>query len=430
MKKTLAVLLALLAATGSIFASGDKDAGSQGSGVTTIKYAFWGNPDSIGVERTIIDEFEKKNPNIKVEPVVSAYNDYHTKLMTMISGGMAPDVMRIDSYFFQDFCNLGAVASLKPFIEKSGFDTSIYSKAAIEEATIKGEIHALPWGTAPIYLALNLDTFKKAGIALPSYDWTVDDFIRIVKQFGGVKTGVYGYANQMASNNPFYGFIWAYGANLLTEDRKGYALDSPEGCQALQMIADLYQQGFLPKDMISTPAAETISRWFTSGTLAMMIVSAQEILAIQKVEGINFEVYPFPGGKTVKNTTTVKSNEIAISAASKQKDAAWKFLSFLRGNEGERLYSAARRIPPSLNNDPELWGLYLDATKSPRDIKKATDAINAKYGHTLQLRSGYSEIDANTVPVFQRILSGNVSAEKGLKDFRAKVEEILARNNK
>jgi len=429
MKKVIGFLSALLVLTGTVFANGTKEAPAKANGVTTIKYAFWGNPESIGVEKDIIDAFEKLHPNIKVEPVVSAYNDYHTKLMTMISGGMAPDVMRIDSYFFQDFCNLGAVASLKPFIEKTKFDTSIYAKAAIDEATIKGEIHALPWGTAPIYIALNLDTFKKAGIPLPSYDWTMDDFIKIVKQFGGVKTGVYGYASQMANNNPFFPFIWAYGGNLLTDDLKGYAMDSPEACQALQMLTDLYKGGYLPKDMISTTAAETVDRWFTTGTIAMMGASAQEIITIQKVDGVNFEVYPFPGGK-VKNATVVKSNEVAIAAASKQKDAAWTFLSFLRGNEGERLYSKAHRIPPSLNNDDTLWGLYLDAAKSPHDIKKATDAINAKYGHKLPLRAGYSEIDSNTTPVFQRILNGDVTPEQGLKGFRAKVEEILARNNK
>jgi multiple sugar transport system substrate-binding protein len=426
MKKVFVFLSALLVFAGNVFAAGTKEAAKE-NGVTTIKYAFWGNPESIGVEKDIIDAFEKKHPDIKVEPVVAAYNDYHTKLMTMISGGMAPDVMRIDSYFFKDFCNLGAVASLKPFIEKSGFNTSIYAKAAIDEATINGEVHALPWGTAPIYLALNLDVFKKAGIGLPTYDWTLADFVRIVKQFGGNKTGVYGFATQMASNNPFFPFIWANGGNLLTDDLKGYAMDSPQACEAVQMLADLYQGGYLPKDMISTSTAETIDRWFTTGTIAMMGVSAQEILSIQKIGGVNFEVYPFPGG-VVKNSTTIKSNEVAISAASKQKDAAWTFLSFLRGNEGERYYSAAHRIPPSLNNDPSLWGLYLDQSKSPHDIKKATDAINAKYGHKLPLRSGYSEIDSYTVPLFQRILSGDVTAEQGLKNFRPKVEEVLARN--
>ena len=427
MKKALAISVLLLSAL-CLFAGGGKEEASS-DGVVTIKYAFWGNPDAIGVEQDIIDAFEESHPNIHVEPVVSAYNDYHTKIMTMIAGGMAPDVMRLDCYFFQDFYDLGAVINLDPYIEKTGFDVNIHPKAAIEEATKDGHVVALPWSAAPYYFAFNLDTFEKAGIPIPDYDWTIDDFIAICEAFGGDETGVYGFATSMAAQNPFYAFIWGFGSDLLNEDKTHYAMNDEGAVAALEIIADLYQRGLLPRDMISTATAEPVTRWFTNGTVAMMTVSAQEILAIQNVEGVRFEVYPAPGGRVEKNTTTIKSNEISISASSKHKDEAWEFLSFLRGNEGERLYAAARRIPPSLNNDDTLWDLYLDSTKYPFKIKEVTDLINSTYGHQLPLRAGYSEIDANTVPIFQKIMTGAVTAQQGLDELGVKVEEIIARTN-
>jgi len=93
-----------------------------------IKYAFWGNPDAIGVEKDIIEAFEVSHPGIKVTPVAIAYNDYHPKLQVMIAGGMAPDVMRIDSYFFQDFLKNKALKDITGLIKANNFDTSkLYS---------------------------------------------------------------------------------------------------------------------------------------------------------------------------------------------------------------------------------------------------------------------------------------------------------------
>ena len=58
--------------------------------VTTIRYAFWGNPAAIGVEQEIIDAFHEAHPDIRVVPIAVAYNDYHPRLLTQIAGGSRP----------------------------------------------------------------------------------------------------------------------------------------------------------------------------------------------------------------------------------------------------------------------------------------------------------------------------------------------------
>ena len=87
MKRTLLVLLGLVMILATVGAQGSQE--PQKSGPVTLKYAFWGNPDAIGVEQDIIKAFEEKHPDIKIEPIVSGYADYHTKLMTMIAGNRA-----------------------------------------------------------------------------------------------------------------------------------------------------------------------------------------------------------------------------------------------------------------------------------------------------------------------------------------------------
>lgn len=399
------------------------------SGPVTLKYAFWGNPDAIGVEQDIIKAFEEKHPDIKIEPIVSGYADYHTKLMTMIAGNMAPDVMRIDDYYFYDFIKLGAVESLSPFIQRDKIDLDLYPKMGIEEAIVDGQIYGLPWGTAPLYMLLNLDVFEKSGVALPSLDWTTKDFERIVRSFNPQKDKVYGFAidtNYLSSVLPH---IWSKGGTLLSEDKSRYTGDSPEASSAIQMLADLYKEGYMPKDTINSGNTEALRRWFSNGTIAMMSGSAQEILAIQKIEGIRFEAWTMPQALNSKNTTVFKSNTISISKSSKQKEAAWTFTKFLRGVEGEDLYVRAKRFPPTLNI-PENWAYYLDPNLYPKQIKQNSELIAKEYGHTLPLRTGYAAIESKVIPAVQSAMLGTKTAQQAMADIRADITKIIETNSK
>lgn len=427
MKRTLLVLLGLVMILAAVGAQGSQE--SQKSGPVTLKYAFWGNPDAIGVEQDIIKAFEEKHPDIKIEPIVSGYADYHTKLMTMIAGNMAPDVMRIDDYYFYDFIKLGAVESLSPHIQRDKIDLNLYPKMGIEEATVDGQIYGLPWGTAPLYMLLNLDVFEKAGVALPSLDWTTKDFERIVRSFNPQKDKVYGFAidtNYLSSVLPH---IWSKGGTLLSEDKSRYTGDSPEASSAIQMLADLYKEGYMPKDTINSGNTEALRRWFSNGTIAMMSGSAQEILAIQKIEGIRFEAWTMPQAMNSKNTTVFKSNTISISKSSKQKEAAWIFTKFLRGVEGEDLYVRAKRFPPTLNI-AENWDLYLDPNLYPKQIKQISELIAKEYGHTLPLRTGYAAIESKVIPAVQSAMLGTKTAAQAMADIRGDITKIIETNSK
>ncbi len=427
MKRTLLMLLSLVMILSVLGAQGAQE--TKQSGPVTLKYAFWGNPDAIGVEQDIIKAFEAKHPDIKIEPIVSGYADYHTKLMTMIAGNMAPDVMRIDDYYFYDFIKLGAVESLSPFIERDKIDLELYPKMGIEEAIVDGQIYGLPWGTAPLYMLLNLEVFEKAGVALPSLDWTTKDFERIVRSFNPQADKVYGFAidtNYLSSVLPH---IWSKGGTLLSEDKSRYTGDSAESSSAIQMLADLYKEGYMPKDTINSGNTEALRRWFSNGTVAMMSGSAQEILAIQKIEGIRFEAWTMPQAVDSKNTTVFKSNTISISKSSKQKEAAWTFTKFLRGVEGEDLYVRAKRFPPTLNI-PENWALYLDPNLYPKQIKQNSELIAKQYGHTLPLRTGYAAIESKVIPAVQSAMLGTKTAAQAMADIRADITKIIETNSK
>ena len=197
------------------------------SDVVVIKYAFWGNPDALGVEKDIIEAFEKENPGIKVQPIVSPYSEYHTKLLVMIAGGMSPDVFRINSSFFlDDFLRIKALRDLTSLIKRDKIKLNLYYPLGLEECMSKGRYYGLPWGTAPCYLAVNLKVFKEAGLSVPSYDWTWDDFVDICKKLSK-KTEtdqVFAYADTFVLENVLP-FIWGTGVDLFDKTRTKFTLN-------------------------------------------------------------------------------------------------------------------------------------------------------------------------------------------------------------
>lgn len=400
---------------------------------TTIQYAFWGNPTAIGVEKDIIDEFEKTHPNIKVNPIAVAYNDYHTKLLTLFAGGQAPDVMRIDSYFFPDFMKAKAVRDISGLIKRDKINLKAYYQAGLFDCMKGNKYYGLPWGTAPLYIFINTRMFKDAGIPVPAVDWKFDDFLKIARQMskGQGTDRQYGFTLSPTPGemNHVLPWIWNSGGDLFDKNRKKFTMNKPESVKRIQEIADLIKEGVIP-DPAQFSNADVINRWMVNYKSAIRMGSAAEILSLQSLEGFEFEVLPFPGTTKYPNVTIYKSNIIGISTTTKKDKAAWEFLKFLRapGGRGETLYMQAKRMPPCVD-DPALWKIYADPNKSPRNIAEVSKIVASKYGHALPLRPGWMEIQGLLIPQLQRVYAGQISAKQALDEIAPKIQEIMDRTN-
>ncbi|GHT68434.1 ABC transporter substrate-binding protein [Spirochaetia bacterium] len=428
MKKKIALgIITFLLLSSMIFAGGNNQQAKPGSEKVTLKYAFWGSPEAIGVEADIIAAFEAKYPNIKVEPVVSGYNDYHTKLLTMIAGGSAPDVMRISSQYLPDLVDSKGLMNIDQVAKAHNYDLSVFYKEGLTDCSWDGICYGLPWGTAPVYMLMNTTMFEEAGIPLPSYDWTFDDFIRIVKALtsGTGADKKYGFGMEIQTDlYPMYPYIWADGGNLVDTGKNNFALDKPEAYGAIQKIADLYQGGYMPPETLMTGTqTASVPSWFINNKLAMFQGTAANVLMIQN-SGIKFEVWPLPSSSKTTHTTVVKSNATSISTKSPHPEEAWLFATFARGDEGESLYMKAKRVPPSISNE-KYWDLYVDPNLYPKNIKEVTNLIFEKYGNLAPVRKGYLELEQLITPLCQNIMLGRTTAERAMKDISPRAQSIL-----
>jgi multiple sugar transport system substrate-binding protein len=393
---------------------------------TTIKYAFWGNPDAIGVEKDIIDTFEAKNPDVKVTPIAVAYNDYHAKLLIMIAGGQAPDVMRVDSYFFQDFMKNKALKDITGLIKTNKFDTSKLYSVGLQDVQSGGKFYGLPWGTAPLYMFLNKKMFADAGIPLPANKWTYDDLVVLAKKLakGEGENQQWGFGFYLGEINGILPFVWGVGGDLFDKTRTMFTMTDKAVTNRLDdvLITNVKNGAFTSP--FTFQKADDIMRYFSQNKVAMMMGSAATILSLQKIDGCDFAVAPFPGTAKVPAVTVYKSNIVGLSANTKQEKAAWKFLAFLRGPEGEKLYMKAKRMAPTYD-DQVYWDLYVDTTKPPAKVKEITQEISAKYGRILPLRAGWMEVQSIVMNALQKVVAGQATSAQAMSEAAPKVQAVI-----
>ena len=392
-----------------------------------IKYAFWGNPDAIGVEKDIIEAYEAAHPDGKVTPIAVDYGNYHSKLLVMIAGGQPPDVMRIDSFFFQDFMKARALKNITPLIRKDKLDLSKYYPAGLADCRSGSDYYGLPWGTAPNYMILNTKMFADAGIPLPPMNWTWKDFVSIARKLsmGSGETKQYGFVYSLYGLDFFLPFMWMEGEDLFDKTRTKFTLNTPGAAKKVEELKSLVKEGVFtnPFELI---AMDATLRYLSQNRVAMMIGQANTLLSLQKIDGFDFAVRPIPGTAKYPAVTTYKSNIIAISAGSKKEQAAWDFLKFLRGPdlEGEMLYMKAKRMPPTFDVQI-LWDTYADASKPPKDIVPITKEMAAKYGHLLPLRKGWMEVQSLVLQSLQNVFADKATASEALSDIAPKVQAVL-----
>lgn len=147
--------------------------GSPGSkGVVTITY--WGLWEPKSVMQPIIDDFQKKNPAIKVIYEQRDIKRYKETLLTRINGGDGPDIFRFHNSWTKPIKNI-----LAP-IPSSAIPPDEFKKqyfpVVLSDMTISGGIYGVPLQMDTLAMFVNDKILEDYGIAVPR---TWEEFINV-----------------------------------------------------------------------------------------------------------------------------------------------------------------------------------------------------------------------------------------------------------
>ncbi|BCB78547.1 ABC transporter substrate-binding protein [Phytohabitans flavus] len=357
----------------------------------TVRLLVFGAPEELESYRTLVDEYVKVSSGARVQLVeASDREDLITRLSTSIAGGSPPDLFLMNYRFYGQFAAKNAVEPLDDRLAKSTVVklADLYPQA-VEAFRWQGRQLCLPQNVSSLVVYYNRTLFQKFGVAEPKAGWTWNDLITtatamtrnasgtIVRgtesEGGSARVAVYGLGVEptLIRVAPL---VWSAGGQIVDDERKPtrFTFEAGPARDALRdFVALRLAYGVVPTD--EEVEAENDESRFSNGRLAMLLSSRRVTTTFRTVKDFEWDVAPMPlYGK--QPAGILHSDAYCITSGSKAKDAAWRFLEFAIGAEGQRILASTGRTVPS-NIEVSKSPAFLDPTQPPRNAQVFLDAV-------------------------------------------------------
>ncbi|MBF6333840.1 extracellular solute-binding protein [Nocardia transvalensis] len=272
----------------------------------------------------IIADFQKQNPDIKVNLQMEAWTSINDVVRTKLqNASTTPDILNIDAY--STFANDNQLYPAKDVVEPSVADD--IQPGFAENASMGGTQWALPLFASTRTLFYNTDLFARAGIGAPPKTWAeLTDAARKIQALGG---GVSGYGLPLGSEEAqAETSLWTFGAGGAWSDGDKLTVDTPgnlEGVQAMKAIADA---GATQPNPGATNRKDVINA-FIQGKIGMIEAHPPTISMIAAQNpGLKYATAPTPTKDGTPVTLGVADHLMAFKKDGKKQEAIKKFLSF------------------------------------------------------------------------------------------------------
>ncbi|WP_372344478.1 extracellular solute-binding protein [Streptomyces sp. KL116D] len=319
-------------------------------GRTTLTYGIWDVAQAPGMQQ-IIKAFERENPDVSVEIQLTPWNTYWTTLRTSMRGGTAPDVFWMNAVNIQLYAANGVLEPLGEHIERDRTPVGKHPKALVDIYAYDGEQYGLPKDFDTIGLWYNKELFDKAGVKYPDSSWTWDDLRDAARELTNPKARVYGITAEMDRQSKFYPTVFGAGGYVLRDGRSGFA--DERSIEGLRFWTDLVDRGWSPPQ---SAMAEVRSRnlYLSEQTAMNYDLSAMASFmygtpAIKDHGGVTV----LPKGR--ERATVIHGLANVISAKSRKKKAAWKFVDFMARRPAAEIQAKGGVTISSYEDTQDAW---------------------------------------------------------------------------
>jgi len=291
--------------------------------------------------RSMAADFEKANPDIKVNLEFVPYEGLHDKtVLAQGSGGY--DVVLFDVIWPAEYATnrvlLDVTDRITPEMDKGVLP------GAWTTVTYDGKRYGMPWILDTKYLFYNKAMLAKAGIDHPPTTW--DELAadaKLIKDKGILATPIaWSWAQAEAVICDYATLVDAYGGKFLDAAGKP-AFQTDGGLKALQYMVQTV------KDGITNPNSkefleEDVRHVFENGEAAFALnwtymYNLAKDPKESKVSG-DVGVVPAPGVTGTSTASAVNgSMGLGITTTSKHPDEAWKFITYMTSQPVQNAYA-------------------------------------------------------------------------------------------
>lgn len=347
----------------------------------------------------MISRFESENPGIKVKYSSVPFDEAYNKVVAMGASKSLPDVISCDTGIMSSVAAAGYLEDLTDRFNSlpSKDDFTASTLAAKPTYSYKDKIYAVPDGFLTQGIFVRTDWLADAGYNIEDLrSWTWDEYFEVVKALTKPEEGRFGIAFRGGSNGGLRFFEYLGSMLEVTSafpnGNNQSIYGDPDALKYFESFYNLYKDGYAPQDSINWGFTEMVEG-FVSGQCATLNQTPEVTQTCkQSMEDGTWTVLPQPvNPEAAKNSVTWGySGAYAISANSKQKDAAWRFVEWISEPENNLEFCKEFGQVPlyqSSLSDPffqegEMKG-YVDALADP-DIQYLQQASNlSQWGYFL-----------------------------------------------
>lgn len=415
MKKLFAVLMALLV-WGGIFMV-------PAMAETTLTVACW-DLATTTYYAAFKEAYEAANPDVTIEWVDLASQDYYVKTSTMLAGGDTTDLYCIKELSdMQNWAKEGLLTSMTPYIEADSYELGNYAGMESCYAYLgNGEQYALPFRADYWVVFYNKDIFDQAGVAYPTNDWTWDEYAAIAREITE-KTGAYG-----THYHTWFSDVcnWAVcGVDYTLADGNYDRLQ-----YFYELVLGLEDDGVcMTYDELSASGMH-YSGAFAQGNIAMLPMGywyAGTLIGYIKdgTASMNWGIAAVPHLDDVEAGSSFGSpTGIAISAASANKEEAWKFASWMCSEDGAKALATTGNRPAYVSS--AVAEVMASAEGFPTDETSLAALLPAAVA--LEWPVGDDSVTAVKTAVNEEhtlIMTRELTVEEGVAEMNERAAEIL-----
>jgi multiple sugar transport system substrate-binding protein len=419
-EKAMKVWQSLLAAT---LAAG---LAATAAAETTLRI-FTGGQQRPDVMRKIADEYQKRNPDVKVEVEVGGATSEAQQqyLSTVLSSkDSVLDVILIDVIRPAQWAAQGWAEPLDAYL---GADKAKvmgqYLKAYADADQVNGKVIALPYFADAQFLYYRKDLLEKYKRPVPK---TWDEMIETAKLImdGEKAPQLQGFST---AGSPIEGTVctylvplWGAGSDLTANGKLN--LDAPQARQPFQLYGRMKQAGVLPKNIAEIPT-DRIRIDMQAGNLVFgmtwgYVWNRLENDADSKVKG-RIGVTTLPHDVGGRSATCIGGWQLAVSAYSKHKPEAVKFVRYLSSPEVSKMQALAA------SHMPVFPAVYRDA-----DVLKANpwfaDALPVVEGAKARpVSAQYPQVSDVIRSNMNAYLAGTKTTDVALGDMKSRLTPLF-----
>jgi len=351
----------------------------------SIRFATLNSPFVDNVNETLIANFNKLHPDVKVNVEYIPGDELPTTLSSQAAAKNVADVVFLADLYVVPFSKGGIVVDMEPLAKADKtFDLSDIYPNMLDLSRVNGKgLYMIPSSFDVVTMYYNKTMFEKAGAPLPTAKWTWDDYAAACVTIRKA-TGNYCFSHDPGASGTFWWayyvpFIRGYGGDIISKDGKKVTLNTPETLAGIQAFVDLWTK----YDIAMPIDFDAGGNCFIVGKCATLFHIPSLMGAVRAVQPPPFEwdleVIPsHPKGKF----TGMGTYGFAVSANAKDPQLAWDFVKGLVSKDMQLTIAKAYAGTPllkSLREDPSVVNLAAPPAHPLKFIENGQYGITPPY---------------------------------------------------